>query len=86
MYSLQLVKIDKRSIKMQPLKIIVEKHKEGYVAYPLGIKGVIVGEGNTYEEAIADVKSAIKFHIESFGKEILEDDRILETFIAEIAV
>ena len=71
---------------MQPLKIIVEKHKEGYVAYPLGIKGVIVGEGNTYEEAIADVKSAIKFHIESFGKEILEDDRILETFIAEIAV
>ena len=33
------------------LKIIVEKHPEGYVAYPLGLKGVVVGEGDTYEEA-----------------------------------
>jgi len=24
-------------------KIIVEKHPDGYIAYPLGIKGVIVG-------------------------------------------
>ena len=57
---------------MKQIKIIVEKHPEGYVAYPLGIKGVVVGEGNTYEEAFADVTSAIKFHIETFGeKEIL---------------
>jgi len=28
------------------LKIIVEKHSEGYVAYPLGLKGVVVGEGD----------------------------------------
>jgi predicted RNase H-like HicB family nuclease len=48
-------------------KIIVEKHPDGYIAYPLGIKGVVVGEGDTYEEALADVKSAIKFHIETFG-------------------
>jgi len=33
------------------LKIIVEKHPERYVAYPLGLKGVVVGEGDTYEEA-----------------------------------
>lgn len=52
---------------MKNLKIIVEKHPDGYVVYPLGIKGVVVGEGDTYEEALADVKSAIKFHIESFG-------------------
>ena len=38
------------------LKIIVEKHPDGYVAYPLGINGVVVGEGDTYEEALADVK------------------------------
>ncbi len=37
------------------LKIIVEKHSDGYVAYPLGLKGVVVGEGCTYEEALADV-------------------------------
>ena len=53
---------------MKPMKIIVEKDPEGYVAYPPGIKGVVVGEGNTYEEAFADVTSAIKFHVETFGE------------------
>jgi predicted RNase H-like HicB family nuclease len=48
-------------------KIIVEKHSDGYVAYPLGLKGVVVGEGDFYEEALADVKSAVRFHIETFG-------------------
>jgi len=72
---------------MKQLKIIVEKHADGYVAYPLGVKGVVVGEGNTYEEALADVKSAIKFHIDSFGKEFLEvDPPILEAFIAEAVI
>ena len=59
---------------MRQLKIIVEKHPEGYVAYPLGLKGVVVGEGDTYEEALADVKSAIKFHMETFGRGIFEAD------------
>ena len=53
-------------------KVIVEKHPDGYVAYPLGLKGIVVGEGDTYEEALADVKSAIRFHIETFGQEVLE--------------
>jgi predicted RNase H-like HicB family nuclease len=71
---------------MRQIKIIVEKHPEGYVAYPIGLKGVVVGEGDTYEEAIADIKSAIKFHIETFGEEALEMDEVTETFIAEVAV
>jgi predicted RNase H-like HicB family nuclease len=54
---------------VKQFKIIVEKHHDGYVAYPLGLKGVVVGEGDTYEEALADVKSAIEFHIETFGPE-----------------
>jgi len=53
------------------IKIIVEKHPDGYVAYPLGVRGVVVGEGDSYEAAVADVKSAIKFHVESFGPEVL---------------
>lgn len=56
---------------MRQFKIIVEKHPDGYVAYPLGLKGVVVGQGDTYEDAISDVKSAIRFHIESFGKEVI---------------
>jgi predicted RNase H-like HicB family nuclease len=70
-----------------PFKIIVEKHADGYVAYPLGLKGVVVGEGDSYEEAMADVKSAIRFHIATFGKEMLEvDSRVLEAFVAEAEI
>jgi len=68
------------------IKIIVERHPEGYVAYPVGLKGVVVGEGDTYEEALADVKSAIKFHIETFGEEDIETEDIMETFVAEVVV
>lgn len=71
---------------MQQIKIIVEKHPEGYVAYPIGFKGIVIGEGDTYEEALEDVKSAIKFHIETFGKEAFEDEEIIETFVAEVVV
>ena len=71
---------------MRQVKIIVEKHPEGFVAYPLGLKGVVVGEGDTYEEALADVESAIKFHIETFGKEAFETEDTIETFVAEVAV
>jgi len=68
-------------------KVIVEKHADGYVAYPLGIKGIIVGEGDTYEGAIADVKSAIAFHIETFGSDVLDSDvPVLEAFVAEAGV
>lgn len=72
---------------MRQFKIIVEKHPDGYVAYPLGLKGVVVGEGDTYEEALADVKSAIHFHLETFGRDVLEDDSpVLEAFVAEAGV
>jgi predicted RNase H-like HicB family nuclease len=68
-------------------KIIVEKYSDGYVAYPLGLKGVVVGEGDTYEEALTDVKSAIAFHIETFGEEVLEGQvPVLEAFVAEARV
>lgn len=72
---------------MRQYKIIVEKYPDGYVAYPLGLKGVVVGQGNTYEEALSDVKSAIRFHIETFGEDVLEvEPPILEAFVAEAGV
>jgi len=73
-------------ILMRTLKIIVEKHPDGYVAYPLGLKGVVVAEGDTYEEALAEVKSAVQFHIETFGNDAFENNDVVETFVAEIAV
>jgi predicted RNase H-like HicB family nuclease len=72
---------------MRQFKVIVEKHADGYVAYPLGLKGVVVGEGDTYEDALADVKSAIQFHIDTFGNEVFEKDTpVLEAFVAEAGV
>ena len=73
---------------MKGIKIIIEKHPDGFVAYPIGLKGVVVGDGDTYEEALANVKSAIKFHKESFGEDAFEDssgDDVLEIFLAEVA-
>ena len=79
---------NQKRTKMKTFKIIVEKHPDTYVAYPLGLKGIIVGQGNSYEEAFADVKSAIIFHIETFGIDSVtdKDDRVLEAFLAETGI
>jgi predicted RNase H-like HicB family nuclease len=66
------------------MKIVIEKHPDGYVAYPLGLKGVVIGEGDSYDEALEDVRSAIRFHIETFGKSALEEDApVLDAFLVE---
>ncbi len=57
---------------MTNVKIIVERHTDGYVAYPLGVHGVVVAQGDSYDEAVANVKSAIAFHVETFGSDVLE--------------
>jgi predicted RNase H-like HicB family nuclease len=72
---------------MSSIKIIVEKHDDGYIAYPVGMRGVVIGEGNSYDEALADVRSAIRFHIETFGAAAFENDSpVLEAFVAEAEV
>lgn len=72
---------------MKLLKIIVEKHADGYIAYPLGLRGIVVGEGDTFDQAVADISSAIEFHIETFGEEALETEGpVLDVFIAEAGV
>ena len=73
---------------MKQVKIIIEKHSDGYVAYPVGVKGIVVGEGDTYEEALKDVQSALRFHVETFGLDVLdgEDGPVLEAFVAETTV
>ena len=69
------------------IKVIVEKHDDGYVAYPVGMKGVIVGEGDSYDAALADVKSAIRFHVETFGTDALgEESPVLDAFVVDTEV
>lgn len=72
---------------VRQVKVIVEKHPDGYVAYPLGLKGIVVGEGDSYEEALADATSGIRFHVETFGGEVLDiDPPVLDAFVAEAQV
>ena len=72
---------------MKQFKIIVEKHPDGYIAYPLGLKGIVVGQGDSHEEALSDVKSVVRFHIETFGNDVIEvEPQIIEAFVAEACV
>ena len=69
---------------MKTLKIVVERHEDGFVAYPLGLKGVVVGQGDSYEAALADCQSAVRFHVQTFGPEVLDaEPAVLDAFIAE---
>lgn len=71
----------------QRFKVVVERTEDGYVAYPLGLRGVIVSDGATFEEALANVKHAIAFHIETFGPDILgEPVAVEDIFLAEAEV
>jgi predicted RNase H-like HicB family nuclease len=72
---------------MTQLKFVVEQHADGFIAYPLGLHGVVVGEGDTSEEAVADAKSAAKFHIETFGAEAFPaDSPLLDAFMIDAGI
>lgn len=69
------------------IKIVVEATADGYVAYPVGLKGIVVGQGETYAEAVKDCTFAISFHIETFGADVLDvDPLVLDVQIAEANV
>lgn len=73
---------------LRTIKVVIERHPEGYVAHPLGLKGIVVGHGDTFEEALRDIRSAIRFHIETHGQSAYPENGspILEAFIGEVNV
>lgn len=74
-------------MKTNRIKVIIEHTEDGYVGYPLGMKGVVVGQGDTYEEALADVTSAIRAHLREFGPDALEAGcPVIDAFVAEAEV
>jgi hypothetical protein len=69
------------------VKILIEKHSDGYIAYPLGLKGIVVGEGTTDEEALNDVRSAILFHVETFGQEVFGTGALMmDAYVTEAGI
>ncbi|MEK7269853.1 MAG: type II toxin-antitoxin system HicB family antitoxin [Planctomycetota bacterium] len=70
---------------MKRVKVVIERHPDGFVAYPVGLNGVVVGEGDTLDEALSDVRSAIQFHVETFGRRAFSDAPS-EIVLADVAV
>jgi predicted RNase H-like HicB family nuclease len=70
---------------MRHFKIVIERHDDGFVAYPVGLRGVVVGQGDTLDEALADVRSAIQFHLETFDAELGEEEP-LDIVLADLAI
>lgn len=69
------------------VKLVIERTEDGYIAYPLGLRGVVVAQGDSYEEALREVQSAVRFHIETFGQEVVEEaTEAEEVFVAETEV
>ncbi|MGW8256330.1 MAG: type II toxin-antitoxin system HicB family antitoxin [Thermoguttaceae bacterium] len=76
-----------QSAHVNRVKVIIERVEDGYIAYPLGLKGIVLGQGDTYHEALTDVTSAIRAHLQEFGPECLqESSSAIEAFIAEAEV
>jgi predicted RNase H-like HicB family nuclease len=45
------------------LSVVIEKDKDGYYAYCPELQGCYT-QGNTYEEAIENIKDVIRLHLE----------------------
>jgi hypothetical protein len=56
----------------ESIRIVIERHPDTFVAYALGVVGIVVGQGDTCEAALTDVASALRFHAETFGPEVLD--------------
>lgn len=59
---------------MKQVKIIVERRRDGCVAHSVGIKGIVVGKEDTYEEALKNARFALGFHVEMLGPDVLENE------------
>ena len=69
------------------IQIVIERHSDTYLAYPLGVNGAVVGEGDSADEALENVKSALREFIETFGSEVLDNDNpIMDAFLAEAKI
>ncbi|MBI2076293.1 MAG: type II toxin-antitoxin system HicB family antitoxin [Candidatus Aenigmarchaeota archaeon] len=74
-------------MKSYKLSVVIEKDKNGYYAYCPELQGCYT-QGETYEEAIKNIKDAIKLHLEerkASGEEVPQVEMTSLTTI-EVAV
>jgi len=63
------------------LSIVVEKSKDGYYTYCQELQGCY-SQGDTYKEAVKNIKDAIKLHIED---RLAEGEEVPQTEMTSIA-
>lgn len=71
---------------MKPIPIIVERHEDGFAAYPVGLKGVVVAEADTMPEVLAEVESAVRFHVETFGPDVLSNEGLQDVSLQTLRI
>lgn len=77
---------------MRNVKVVIERHPDGYVGYPLGFtRGAIVGQGETFADALENTRSAIETFIEHYGLQkflshLESAESALDAYIAETTI
>ena len=74
-------------MKTYRFSVVVEKDEDGYFAFCPELQGCYT-QGNSYEEALENIKDAIRLHLEDrleVGEEILQPESISLTSL-EVAV
>ena len=67
--------------------VVVEKDQEGYFAFCPDLQGCYT-QGQTYEEAVANLQDAIRLHIEdrlASGEQILHSEQVSLTTLVVAA-
>ena len=64
------------------------QNRDGWIyKSPLGLKGTVRGQGDTFNETVDDVTSVIQVYLETFGSEELEGaEPASDVFIAAVNV
>jgi hypothetical protein len=66
----RLLPMPKMSLGNIHLVVMLDLSEGNYTSFPIGVDGAVVGQGDTFDEALESAKSATQFHIETFGHEI----------------
>ncbi len=78
---------DNSSMKTYRLSVVIEKDADGYFAFCPELQGCYT-QGNTYEEALTNIKDSIKLHLEDrlAAKEDIPQAEAISLTQVEVAI
>ena len=74
-------------MKTYRFSIIIEKDKDGYFAFCPELQGCY-SQGDTYEETLANIKDAVKLHLEDrkVSKEKMTKNKMVSLSTVEVSI